>query len=45
MPALLPLPLLMHQNYNQPAAAASKEHKLAKQGDDMGVILEYLYIF
>jgi len=36
--ALPPLPLLTHRNYNQPAATASKEHKLAMQSDGMGIV-------
>jgi len=38
--ALPQLPLLMHKNCNQLAATASKEHRLATQGDGMGVFLE-----
>ena len=41
--ALPPLPLLTHCHYNQPAATASKEHKLAMQDDGMGVVLEKLH--
>jgi len=36
--ALPPLALRTHRKYNQPAATASKEHKLAMQSNGMGVV-------